>query len=98
MLKLNAALNSLDILQVKIEQNLKLSFLNVSQRSQPGYLLMAFDANNEEGGPIGFFSGIDPAKGQYLDCFNLTRVIGFIHSIHEFNEISTSPYLTFWNM
>lgn len=35
---------------------------------------MAFDANNEEKGPIGFFSGIDSVKGQYLDCFNLTRV------------------------
>jgi hypothetical protein len=36
---------------------------------------MAFDANNEEGGPIGFFSEMDPAKGQFLDCFNLTKVV-----------------------
>lgn len=35
---------------------------------------MAFDADNETAGPIGYFTEVNPAKGQFLDCFDLIKV------------------------
>ncbi|KZS13186.1 Secreted-like protein [Daphnia magna] len=35
-----------------------------------GYLLMAFNAEDEEAGPIGTFSGFNPKQGQHLNCWD----------------------------
>ncbi|XP_046651972.1 putative defense protein 3 [Daphnia pulicaria] len=60
--------------------SLKPGFLDTEVKRGPeipgyftGYLLMAFDADNETAGPIGYFTEVNPTKGQFLDCFDLIK-------------------------